>query len=196
MTFAQETPTEAIQRIKLSCIERFAGEWLHHFGLEVWNAAQAAQSAPLSLEVGHVYQDAAGKQYIAHGERFGGNFNVGEALIDGCATPKQFACKPSGDCVSESGETLKLVGEVPVGPNIFDRYDGHLSDGSSVQKHSAGPLYPCVIYQQETPDGLKSGIITPGCQTGQLIGTYTEAVEAAQRYNQAAKNLASKQTFC
>lgn len=27
-------------------------------------------------------------------------------------------------------------------------YLGHCNDGSSIQKHSAGPLYPCVVYEQ------------------------------------------------
>ena len=30
-------------------------------------------------------------------------------------------------------------------------YQGHCNDGSSIQKHSAGPLYPFVVY--ETHDG-------------------------------------------
>ena len=35
-----------------------------------------------------------------------------------------------------------------------DSYQGHLEDGSSVQKHSAGPLYPYVIFAQETATGI------------------------------------------
>ena len=45
-------------------------------------------------------------------------------------------------------------------------YQGHLPDGSSVQKHSAGSCYPFVVYGQETPDGLKFGVIGPRHTTG------------------------------
>ena len=58
-------------------------------------------------------------------------------------------------------------------------YQGHLADGSSVQKHSAGGLYPCVIYAQETPTGLQYGVITPIDQKGALHGTHENAVNAA-----------------
>lgn len=61
-------------------------------------------------------------------------------------------------------------------------YQGHLNDGSSVQKHSAGGLYPCVIYAQETPTGLQYGIITPSDQKGTLYGTHESAVNAALNY--------------
>ena len=41
-------------------------------------------------------------------------------------------------------------------------YQGHLSDGSSVQKHSAGGLYPYVIYAQNDSAGvLNYGVKTP-----------------------------------
>lgn len=50
-------------------------------------------------------------------------------------------------------------------------YQGHLPDGSSVQRHSAGGLYPFVVYAQETPAGLKYGVIEPG-RDGILIGSY------------------------
>lgn len=61
-------------------------------------------------------------------------------------------------------------------------YQGHLNDGSSVQKHSAGGLYPCVIYAQETPTGLQYGIITPHDQKGTLHGTHAAAESAALYY--------------
>lgn len=31
-------------------------------------------------------------------------------------------------------------------------YLGHCNDGSSIQKHSVGPLYPCVVYEQGPAD--------------------------------------------
>lgn len=33
-------------------------------------------------------------------------------------------------------------------------YQGHLNDGSSVQKHSAGGLYPYIIYAKQCGDAL------------------------------------------
>ena len=59
-------------------------------------------------------------------------------------------------------------------------YQGHINDGSSVQKHSAGPLYPCVLFAQETPKGLQWGVITPQCQEGKVIGTEKEAINIAR----------------
>jgi hypothetical protein len=58
-------------------------------------------------------------------------------------------------------------------------YQGHLADGSSVQKHSAGRLYPCVLYVQVRDDKNTYGVITPQDQDGQLIGTFDQAVEYA-----------------
>lgn len=40
-------------------------------------------------------------------------------------------------------------------------YQGHLSDGSGIQKHSAGGLYPFVLFVKDTPSGLRYGIIDP-----------------------------------
>lgn len=61
----------------------------------------------------------------------------------------------------------------------MSNYQGHLSDGSSVQKHSAGGIYPCVLFAQETPTGLQYGLITPENQSGELHGTYENALNAA-----------------
>ena len=61
-------------------------------------------------------------------------------------------------------------------------YQGHLNDGSSIQKHSAGGIYPCVLFAQETPTGLQYGIITPKDQKGTLYGSYDAAVNAALQY--------------
>jgi hypothetical protein len=57
-----------------------------------------------------------------------------------------------------------------------DTYAGHLGDGSSVQKHSAGPLYPYVIFAQETIEGLRYGVVGPKKPNGILVGTYDQAV--------------------
>lgn len=59
-------------------------------------------------------------------------------------------------------------------------YLGHLNDGSSVQRHSAGDIYPVVIYGQQTPTGVAYGLITPRQGYGGLIGTYDEAHTVAR----------------
>lgn len=53
-------------------------------------------------------------------------------------------------------------------------YQGHLADGSSVQKHSVGSLYPCVLFKKY---GM-FGIITPSDQHGKLYDSYDLAVKA------------------
>jgi hypothetical protein len=57
-------------------------------------------------------------------------------------------------------------------------YQGHLSDGSSVQKHSAGGMYPAVMYFQHG----RYGIITPDNQTGTLYDSYGAAIEAGMKW--------------
>lgn len=61
---------------------------------------------------------------------------------------------------------------------------GHLPDGSSVQRHSAGGIFPGVIFAQETPEGLRYGLIHPkGLPGGQLQKSYDEAVALAEELN-------------
>jgi len=62
---------------------------------------------------------------------------------------------------------------------LADSYQGHLEDGSSVQKHSAGGLYPYVIFAQETATGIAYGVIGPKKPNGVLVGAYHRAVEYA-----------------
>lgn len=64
-------------------------------------------------------------------------------------------------------------------------YQGHMPDGSSVQRHSAGPLYPCVIYAQQRGDALAYGVISPENQVGELIGSYDQACTYAAVLNAA-----------
>ena len=47
-------------------------------------------------------------------------------------------------------------------------YPGHLTDGSSVQKHSAGGLYPYIIFAKDTPYGLRYGVLSPNGYESQL----------------------------
>lgn len=50
---------------------------------------------------------------------------------------------------------------------IEDTYQGHCADGSSVQKHSAGGLYPCVLVYRDKKGGPNDdgkydvGVISP-----------------------------------
>jgi len=60
-------------------------------------------------------------------------------------------------------------------------YQGHLNDGSSIQKHSAGGLYPAILYVQHD----KYGVITPNDQQGTLIGTYDEALAVAIKWKES-----------
>lgn len=53
-------------------------------------------------------------------------------------------------------------------------YQGHLNDGSSVQKHSAGPLYPYIIYAKQCGDALRYGVMTPSGKEVP-VGSYTQA---------------------
>lgn len=74
----------------------------------------------------------------------------------------------------------------------MSNYQGHLADGSSVQKHSAGGLYPFVLYAQETARGLAWGFIGPsGLDSGPTFSYDTavlvaEKVKAARERRQAA----------
>lgn len=59
-------------------------------------------------------------------------------------------------------------------------YQGHMQDGSSVQKHSAGPLYPYVIYAKQFGDALRYGVIKPNGDEV-LLTTYDSATDFAIR---------------
>jgi hypothetical protein len=65
--------------------------------------------------------------------------------------------------------------------NEREYYQGHLADGSSVQKHSAGGMYPAVIYFQHG----QYGIITPDNQAGSLYASYDAAIEAGMKWKAA-----------
>lgn len=58
------------------------------------------------------------------------------------------------------------------------QYQGHLSDGSSIQRHSAGGLYPYVIAARQSGSKLEYGVVTPGGQYI-LTGTYNSAIDKA-----------------
>ena len=72
-------------------------------------------------------------------------------------------------------------------------YAGHLGDGSSVQAHSAGGLYPFVVYAKEDPHadlGLSWHVIGPGIDGSSSLqfASYTAAVGAADRCKTVSEN--------
>jgi len=57
-------------------------------------------------------------------------------------------------------------------------YQGHLADGSSVQKHSAGGIYPYVLYAQQRGEFLRWCVLSPeGTRTA--FAAYDEALHFA-----------------
>lgn len=66
------------------------------------------------------------------------------------------------------------------------QYQGHHSDGSGIQNHGAGPLYPYVIGVRERQvDGafVRSWILLGGKIRGEIeLRTHDDAVEAAQLF--------------
>ena len=59
-------------------------------------------------------------------------------------------------------------------------YQDHLTDGSSVQRHSAGPLSQYVVAARQTKDGLEYGLIGGELSDYQWVGTHDQAVASAQ----------------
>ena len=64
----------------------------------------------------------------------------------------------------------------PILANDF-QLRGHLP-GSGVQAHSAGGLYPFILYAQQSGEQIIHGYQAPG-QHGILVGTYDQAAAAA-----------------
>jgi hypothetical protein len=60
-------------------------------------------------------------------------------------------------------------------------YQGHMNDGSSVQKHSAGGLYPYIIFAKDTSNGLRYGVMCPNSHESGLY-EYDLAVELAEKF--------------
>jgi len=80
--------------------------------------------------------------------------------------------------VLKAGQKVKKgdIQKTPQRDSVF--YQGHLPDGSGIQVHSAGGLYPFILYAQGDSDNLTWGYIAPG-KDGKLIGTYGEAADKA-----------------
>lgn len=68
-----------------------------------------------------------------------------------------------------------------------DAYQGHLPDGSSVQKHSAGDVYPHIVYGKQQGSKVVYGVISPNNQDGTLVGTYEEAYNKAKELKAATQ---------
>lgn len=60
-------------------------------------------------------------------------------------------------------------------------YQGHLADGSSVQKHSAGGIYPYVLYAQQGSEGLRWRILSPAGDVFNFPG-YAAALRTAVKW--------------
>lgn len=71
-------------------------------------------------------------------------------------------------------------------------YTGHLSDGSSVQKHSAGGLYPYVMFAKQAELGLRWGFIRPNGTEFPAITTYDIAINCARREKDGAAARAAR----
>jgi hypothetical protein len=63
-----------------------------------------------------------------------------------------------------------VVEAAAVVPPVEEPVVEHLGDGSSVQKHSAGELYPWIVYAQQKDDAVHYGVMSPMDQTGKLYG--------------------------
>jgi hypothetical protein len=57
-------------------------------------------------------------------------------------------------------------------------YQGHCADGSSVQKHSAGPLYPYIIFAKQADGTLDWGVLEPSGEES-IFKSYVGAVQFA-----------------
>jgi len=56
-------------------------------------------------------------------------------------------------------------------------YEGHHPDGSSIQRHSAGPAYPYIVGYQDRPDG--HFVMAPSGDIVARFASHNEAVDRA-----------------
>lgn len=56
-------------------------------------------------------------------------------------------------------------------------YEGHMGDGSSIQRHSAGATYPFIVGYQDRPDG--HFVMAPSGDIVSRFGTHNDAVSDA-----------------
>ena len=66
-------------------------------------------------------------------------------------------------------------------------YQGHLADGSSIQKHSAGGLFPYILFGKQAGEKLLWGVMAPNGAEHMFVG-YDNAHDFAlgcKHYDQA-----------
>jgi hypothetical protein len=57
-------------------------------------------------------------------------------------------------------------------------YQGHCADGSGVQKHSAGGIYPYIVFAKQCGPALQYGVLEPSGEES-FFPSYTGAVQFA-----------------
>jgi hypothetical protein len=67
-----------------------------------------------------------------------------------------------------------------------------MNDGSSIQNHSVGPLFPYVIYAKQCGEALKWGVLSPNGDE-QLFIRHETAVAAAQELQRVDRKIAKIQ---
>lgn len=80
-----------------------------------------------------------------------------------------------------------------------DTYQGHLSDGSGIQRHSAGGLYPYVIYAQHKGGSMRWGYIAPDGESHLVADTYSQACDCALAHKEGvarAKAFSAGRAYC
>lgn len=136
-------------------------------------------------------------QAIALGKKYGQESVLtrkGLVYQDGSITPAtgitKYATAPD-DFYSKIGDTIFSIGldfdvrvtpqDVKLSKSRDDQYEGHLNDGSSVQKHSAGGLYPYVVVARDAKDGdgYEYGLIGPDTDGYVWIGSWEQATDSA-----------------
>lgn len=81
-----------------------------------------------------------------------------------------------------AGQDYPAPPKVDNGPLEYAPNTGHLPDGSSVQKHSAGALYPCVLIWRDAKLGggkYDVGVISPRNPEPLWFSTFDRAVSVA-----------------
>lgn len=102
-------------------------------------------------------------------------------------TPRVFLYEDGGNCSYDADKFRAAIAGrdyqalPPVSAGV-SHYAGHLPDGSSVQKHSAGPLYPCVLVLRDGTLGGKydHGVISPRNQEPLWFSNHEAAVSVAE----------------
>lgn len=76
-------------------------------------------------------------------------------------------------------------------------YQGHMNDGSSVQRHSAGDTYPFVIYAKQDGSDMNWGVVGSGYDTGAIYLSEAIARGCAQslkrRHDQVIERMQAEQ---